>query len=58
MFLGYVVLISLRKDTSQKVAEAFEYHFIKQFGVPQEISSDNASNLSGPAMRKPCTLYT
>ena len=46
MFSGYVVPIPLRKDTSQKIAEAFENHFIKQFGVPQEISSDNASNLS------------
>ena len=58
MFSGYVVPILLRKDTSQKIAEAFENHFIKQFGVPQEISSDNASNLSGPAMRKLCAFYS
>ena len=58
MFSGYVVPIPLRKDTSQKIAEAFENHFIKQFGVPQEISSDNASNLSGPAMRKLCAFYS
>ena len=49
---------TVEKRHESKIAEAFENHFIKQFGVPQEISSDNASNLSGPAMRKLCAFYS
>ena len=29
-----------------------ENHLFKAFGIPEELSSDNASNLAGPAVAK------
>ena len=52
MFSGYSVPVPLRNDSSESIAEVLENVLIKNFGVPEKISSDNAKNLAGPQVRK------
>ena len=57
MYSGYVVPVALRNETSATIAKAIEQNIIKPFGVPAEISSDNAANLNGPEVVKLCKFY-
>ena len=57
MYSGYVVPVALKNETSASVALAIEQNIIKPFGVPAEISSDNAANLNGPEVVKLCKFY-
>ena len=57
MYSGYVVPFALRNETSATIAKAIEQNIIKPFGVPAEISSDNAANLNGPEVVKLCKFY-
>ena len=57
MYSGYVVPVALKNETSATVALAIEHNIIKPFGVPAEISSDNAANLNGPEVVKLCKFY-
>ena len=52
MFSGYSIPVPLRNDSSESIAEVLENVLIKNFGVPEKISSDNAKNLAGPQVRK------
>ena len=57
MYSGYVVPVALRNETSATIAKAIEQNIIKLFGVPAELSSDNAANLNGPEVVKLCKFY-
>ena len=57
MFSGYVVPVALRNETSATIAKTIEQNIIKPFGVPAEISSDNAANLNGLEVVKLCKFY-
>ena len=52
MFTGFSVPIPLKNETSKEIAEVIKNQIFKIFGPPQEISSDNASNLQGPELKK------
>ena len=52
MYTGFAIPIPLKKETSEEIARVLENQIIKIFGPPVELSSDNASNLSGPPIRK------
>ena len=52
-----MVPVALKNETSASVALTIEQHIIKPFGVPAEISSDNAANLNGPEVVKLCKFY-
>jgi len=54
---GYCVPIPLRIATSEKIAEALENTIIKNYGVIQVLSSDNASNLQGPEVKRLLKFY-
>ena len=57
MYSGYVVPVALRNETSATIAKTIEQNIIKPFGVPAEISSDNAANLNGLEVVKLCKFY-
>jgi hypothetical protein len=52
MFTGFAIPVALTSETSEAIAKAVDENLIKVFGAPVEISSDNAANLTGPAMKK------
>jgi len=57
MFSTYCFPIPLSSEKSEAIANVLENVLFKAFGVPSIISSDNASNLSGPAMQKLFKFY-
>jgi transposase InsO family protein len=57
VFSGYVICSALKNETSQEIANVLENDFIKPFGPPQSVSSDNARNLSGPELQKLYNFY-
>ena len=57
MYSGYTIPVPLKTENSVEIAKALEEHVIKPFGVPMEISSDNAQNLQGPSIRKLLNFY-
>ena len=57
LYTGFVIPVPLKGETTVDIAKIVENNLIKVFGPPSEISSDNAANLSGPAMKKLCTFY-
>jgi hypothetical protein len=57
LYTGFVIPVPLKGETTVDIARIVENNLIKVFGPPTEISSDNAANLSGPAMKKLCTFY-
>ena len=57
MFSGYTLPVPLKNENSDTIANIIEKEIIKPFGVPVEISSDNAANLSGPAVQKLLRFY-
>jgi hypothetical protein len=57
MYTGFVIAVPLKSETTPEIAKVVENYLIKIFGPPSEISSDNAANLTGPAMKKLCAFY-
>jgi hypothetical protein len=57
MYTGFVIAVPLKSETTLEIAKIVENYLIKIFGPPSEISSDNAANLTGPAMKKLCAFY-
>ena len=57
LYTGFVIPVPLKGETTVDIARIVENNLIKVFGPPSEISSDNAANLSGPAMKKLCSFY-
>ena len=57
MYSGYTIAVPLKHETSEEIASVLDNHVIKCFGIPKEISSDNAANLNGPAIKKLLKLY-
>ena len=57
LYTGFVVPVQLKAETSEEIAKVIEENLIKVFGPPREISSDNAANLTGPAVKKLCAFY-
>jgi hypothetical protein len=57
MYTGYTLPIPVKKETSDVIANIIDTHIIKAFGPPCEVSSDNAANLSGPAVVKLLKFY-
>ena len=57
LYTGYTIPVPMKSETSDAVAIVIENTIIKAFGVPDEISCDNASNLGGPAVRKLLDFY-
>ena len=57
LYTGFVIPVPLKVETSEEISKAVDTYLIKIFGPPEEISSDNAANLSGPEMRKLCAFY-
>jgi hypothetical protein len=56
-FFGFVIAVPLKSETTPEIAKIVENYIVKIFGPPSEISSDNAANLTGPAMKKLCAFY-
>ena len=52
MYTGFTIPLPLKNETSNEIAGLLENQVIKIFGPPLEISSDNASNLDGPPIKK------
>jgi hypothetical protein len=57
MYTGFVIAVPLKSETTPEIAKIVENYIVKIFGPPSEISSDNAANLTGPAMKKLCAFY-
>jgi hypothetical protein len=57
LFTGYVIPFALSSEKSENIARIISENIIKIFGPPYEISSDNASNLDGPEMKKILHFY-
>ncbi|MFN9906169.1 MAG: transposase family protein, partial [bacterium] len=57
MYTGFVIAVPLKSETTPEIAKIVENYLIKIFGPPSEISSDNAANLTGPAIKKLCAFY-
>ena len=57
LYTGFVIPVQLKAETSEEIAKVIEENLIKTFGAPREISSDNAANLTGPAVKKLCAFY-
>jgi len=57
LYSGLSVPVLLKGETSKEIAIAIENSLIKVFGVPLEISCDNAANLGGPEVRKLLDFY-
>jgi hypothetical protein len=57
LYTGFVIAVPLKAETTIEIAKIVENYVIKIFGPPKEISSDNAANLTGPAMKKLCAFY-
>ncbi|MBM3937405.1 MAG: DDE-type integrase/transposase/recombinase [Sphingomonadales bacterium] len=57
MYSTYCFPIPPSSEKSEAIANVLENVLFKAFGVPSIISSDNASNLSGPAMQKLLKFY-
>jgi hypothetical protein len=57
MFTGFCVPIPLRNENSETIALLLDSYIFKIFGPPKVISSDNAANLSGPAVQKLFKFY-
>ena len=57
MYSGYTFPIPLPSEKSEQIAMCLENHLFKSFGIPEELSSDNASNLAGPAVAKLLKFY-
>lgn len=57
MYSGYTFPIPLPSEKSEQIAMSLENHLFKAFGIPEELSSDNASNLAGPAVAKLLKFY-
>ena len=57
MYSGYTFPIPLPSEKSEQIAMCLKNHLFKAFGIPEEISSDNASNLAGPAVAKLLKFY-
>jgi hypothetical protein len=57
LFSGYSVPVPLTSETSDKIADIIENHIFKPFGIPIEISADNAANLGGPAIVERLNFY-
>ncbi len=57
MYSGYTIPVALKTENSAEIAKAIENNIIKVFNCPEEISSDNASNLQGPEVRKLLNFY-
>jgi hypothetical protein len=53
LYTGFVIPVPLKGETTVDIARIVENNLIKVFGPPSEISSDNAANLGGPAMKIP-----
>jgi hypothetical protein len=57
LYSGLSVPVILKGETSKDIATAIENNLIKPFGVPLEISCDNAANLGGSEVRKLLDFY-
>jgi glutaredoxin-related protein len=57
MFSGYSIPVPLKYETSKEIAKIFEEYIFKPFGIPTEISCDNAANLGGPEIRNLLKFY-
>jgi len=57
MYTGYVIAVPLKYETTAEISKIIENSIIKIFGIPKEISSDNAANLTGIEMRQLCSFY-
>jgi hypothetical protein len=57
LYSGLSVPVILKGETSKEIAIAIENNLIKPFGVPLEISCDNAANLGGSEVRKLLDFY-
>ena len=57
MYSGYTFPIPLPSERSEQIAMCLENHLFKSFGIPEELSSDNASNLAGPGVAKLLKFY-
>ena len=57
MYTGYTFPIPLPSEKSEQIAMCLENNLFKSFGIPEELSSDNASNLSGPAVVRLLKFY-
>jgi hypothetical protein len=44
MYSGYTIAVPLKHETSEEIASVLDNHVIKCFGIPKEVSSDNAAN--------------
>ena len=56
-YSGYVIPVAVKSENSQDIANVIEQYLIRPFGPPIQISSDNASNLQGPPIRKLLNFY-
>jgi len=56
-YSGYVIPVAVKSENSQDIANVIEQYIIRPFGPPIQISSDNASNLQGPPIRKLLNFY-
>jgi hypothetical protein len=57
LYTGFSIAVPLKSETSSEIANILENQLIKIFGVPEEISSDNAANLQGPEIKKLLAFY-
>jgi hypothetical protein len=57
LYTGFSIPIALKSETSGEIARLLDENLIKVFGPPLEISSDNASNLSGPEIKSLFSFY-
>ena len=57
LYTGFSIPIALKSETSGEIARLLDENLIKVFGPPLEISSDNASNLSGPEIKNLFSFY-
>jgi hypothetical protein len=57
LYSGMSIPVILKGETSKEIAFAIENILVKPFGVPLEISCDNAANLGGFEVRKLLDFY-
>ena len=57
MYSGYTFPIPLPSKKSEQIAMCLKNHLFKSFGIPEELSSNNANNLAGPAVAKLLKFY-
>ncbi len=57
LYTGYVIPVALKNENSATIAKILEENVFKVFGIPKEISSDNAANLQGPEIKKLFHFY-